>query len=211
MTRKNAGGRRYRRLATQGGYNLIEVLIAMALLGTILISVITLFVLGRKNVYSGKQMTIATSLATSVMEDLAQLNVEAIYRAFDMDGTVAPASYTLFGQNYTNALLRSTNASIVGSPPADISAENDPDGAGPAVGVLTRWTNLINGDARLKDGTITIVLRPTDPILDSGTGTIVTAQGRPRSTILKIRAIVSWNEGLRQRTVVLDTARVRRN
>ena len=200
-----------RALTNQRGYNLVEVLIAMAILGTILISVVTLFVMGQRNVYSGKQMTVATSLATSVMEDLAQIPVEGTFSAFKMDGTVAPATRTLFGQTYTNALIRSTRPAVMASPPADVSFENDPDGAGPAVGVITRWTNLINGNARLLNGTITIVLRPSDPVLDSGTSTVVNAQGRPAATILKIRAIVSWNEGLRQRTVVLDTAKIRRN
>ena len=57
----------------------MEVLIAMALLGVVMISIMALFVAGRKNVYSGKQMTNAMAIGTRVMEDLAPLSKSDIY------------------------------------------------------------------------------------------------------------------------------------
>jgi len=57
----------------EGGFNLIEVLIAMALLSTVLLSVVTLFFMGRSNVYSGKQLTRATAVSVHANEDIAAL------------------------------------------------------------------------------------------------------------------------------------------
>jgi len=54
----------------QSGYSLIEVLIAIAITSVVLLTVVTLFYMGRRNVYSGKQMTYAVSVGTRVLEDL---------------------------------------------------------------------------------------------------------------------------------------------
>jgi len=58
----------------QAGYNLVEVLLAMAMLGVVTISIFTLFFMGRRNVYSGKQTSQAIAIATEVIEDLQPLN-----------------------------------------------------------------------------------------------------------------------------------------
>ncbi|HEX7807698.1 MAG TPA: prepilin-type N-terminal cleavage/methylation domain-containing protein, partial [Thermoanaerobaculia bacterium] len=76
---------------SERGYNLIEVMIAMALLGTVLISIMTLFVMGRKNVYSGKEMTAAVSMNTRVSEDLSGMTVDEVYAAFGIDPTSTAA------------------------------------------------------------------------------------------------------------------------
>lgn len=208
MIRRSGFGR-FRR--GERGYNLVEVLIAMALLGVVLISVVTLFVMGQRNVYSGKQMSIATAIAGDVVEDLALLSVQGFYTSFAMDGTTAPSSITLLDETYTNAFIRSTDATIIASPPGNISGENDPDSTGPLTGFLTTWTNNIGGDTKLLDGNVTLIIRPTNPTLDATSGTIVAANSTPAATILQIRVIVTWKEGLRERHVALDTVRIRRS
>ncbi len=168
------------------GYNLIEVLIAMALLGTVLMSIITLFIFGRRNVYSGKQMTKATSVTTQVIEDLQPLSATALFTNFKILATTTTTSPTIAGQAYTNVIVRST---------ADLSQDL---AGGPLY--LTRWKALIPASA-LKDGKITMVVIP-DAIKTSGNPTT--------AAIVRIRVIAEWNEGRRQRNVTADLVKFNR-
>ena len=61
------------------GYNLVEVLIATAIMGVVSLSIFTLFFMGRSNVYSGKQMTQAVAIGTRVMEDISAYNQQNLY------------------------------------------------------------------------------------------------------------------------------------
>ena len=71
----------------------------------------------RKNVFSGKQMTTAIAIGTRAMEDLAPLTKSDIYNGvFDIADTATGTASLKFGwpeQTYTNAAIRSTNASLV--------------------------------------------------------------------------------------------------
>src|SRR5215213_7942758 len=127
------------------GYNLIELLIAMALLGTILMSIITLFVFGRRNVYSGKQLTRATSVTTQVLEDLQPLNVLQLNTQFLIKSTETPAKVTVAGVTYDKALVRTTD---------DLTKE---ESTGPKY--LTRWKGLIPA-AKMSTGRVTMVIVP---------------------------------------------------
>ena len=51
------------------GYSLVEVLIALAITSIVLLTVVTLFYMGKRNVYSGKQQTYAVSVGTRILED----------------------------------------------------------------------------------------------------------------------------------------------
>ena len=78
------------RSRSERGFNLVEVLIAMALLGTVLMTILTLFYMGRRNVYSGKQTSVAVSIASHAMEDLsARSKLDVI---FQQNGTISSAS-----------------------------------------------------------------------------------------------------------------------
>ncbi|HVT44863.1 MAG TPA: prepilin-type N-terminal cleavage/methylation domain-containing protein [Thermoanaerobaculia bacterium] len=183
-----------------GGYSLIEVLIAMAMLGTVLLSIVTLFFFGRRNVYSGKQMTQAVAIGTHVLEDLSALNVGQIYTSFALNASSTLSSPTLFGVSYPGSLVRTTTA-------ISSATETDPDGAGEAKGLLTTWKEEIDATQKLHGGIVTVVITPTLP----GTTPLVGATGRPVATVIKIRVIVSWDEGLRQRHIIFDTTRTRRS
>lgn len=168
----------------QRGYNLVEVLIAMGLLSTVLISIVTLFFMGRANVYSGKQLTRATSVATSVAEDLGPLNPARTYEAFTIDATTVTADEPKVGTTvYEDAIIRSTD---------DLT----PD----AKGYLARWTELIPAE-RLTDGHVTLVFQPRE-LLDAND--VTTAR------ILQIKIVVQWNESRREREVVLETTKLNR-
>ena len=188
------------RRRSDAGYNLVEVLIAMALLGVVTISIFTLFYMGRKNVYSGKQTSQAVAIATEAIEDLSALNKTQIYNgAFGINATSTGGAFTIpaaqaGGQvySYTNSNIRSTNSTFIASPPVDIATENSPPG------LLAKWTGLLG--TKFARGSVTLVLTPdADPVNNPPQyGT---------ATVLRCRVIVRWLESGRGREVVIDTVK----
>jgi len=169
---------------SRSGYSLIETLIAMAILGTVLLSVLTLFVFGRRNVYSGRQMTRAVAVGTRVMEDLSALTRENVQDAFNLAGAT-PTAVNVNGTSYSNSVLR-------------LSTDTTND----TRGYLAKWNALL-GQENFSGGLVSLVITPVDP----------TTTGVPSMTgspIYRIRVFVQWTESARRRTVVLDTTKVDR-
>jgi len=192
--------RRISRKHSSAGFNLVEVLIAVAILGVVAISIFTLFVMGRRNIYSGKQTSQAIAVGTQVLEDLAPLNKEMVYAgAFGITDAATGINFTLpkvsglTAMSFTNSQIRSTNATILASPPANISNQNTPPG------LITRWTTLLG--TKLGPGSsITVVLTPDqDP-------TNTPAQFGT-SQLLRIRVVVRWSETNRPREAIWDTVK----
>ena len=173
------------------GYSLIEILIAIAILGSVIISILTLFVLGQKNIYSGKQMTYAVSSGTRVMEDLNTLSKSATLVAFGLNTATTGTTVTAGGQSFANSFLRTTNT---------ISSTTDPSG------FLQRWKDEIDDNDKFNTGAVSIVFTPT---ADSA------ANNPPRmttGTVIRMRVFVTWREtGRRERQIVLDTVKIERN
>lgn len=182
------------------GYNLIEVIVAMGLMSTLLLAIITLFFFGRGNVYSGKMMTQGVAIGTDALEDLSGQTVQGIYTAFQINATTPLEDYTIDGVTYEDAIIRSTDATIVPSPPAQISAENVPTGG---TGLLTAWRNNITTTRKMARGSVTVIMRPRQP-------TTVMNGAAPAPRVLQVRVIVRWVESTRQRHVEFDTVRYRR-
>ena len=65
--------------ATDAGYSLIECLLATALLTAVLVSISGLFILGSNNVKSGRELTKATTLANSCMEQTMSWPYDQVY------------------------------------------------------------------------------------------------------------------------------------
>jgi prepilin-type N-terminal cleavage/methylation domain-containing protein len=185
----------------QRGFNLIEVIIAMALLGTVLLSVVTLFVAGRTNVYGGKTMSQGVAIGTHVMEDLSSLSLADIQATFgvangatigniDVDPNIAHPT-----DLYSGSLLRTTR---------EITAANDPRG------YMKRWLAEIENDNKMANAFVAVVLTPMnqDPAITAKNATAVGPFGN--ATVMRVRTIVRWQEGLRWREVVLDTVKTRR-
>lgn len=188
-----------RRNRSAAGYSLVEVLIALAILGVVIISISALFVIGRKNVYSGKQASQAITIGTQVLEDLSPLTREQISNAaFGIAVNATGSNFSLprvgglDAMAFTNARIRSTDATILPSAPADIQTQSTPPG------LLTRWQGLIGN--KLRNGSVTLILIPeADPT--NSPAQFGTAQ------LLKIRVIVRWNETGRVREAVWDTVK----
>ena len=180
----------------ESGYNLVEVIFATALLGIVSITIFTLFVMGRRNVYAGKQNSQAVAIGTQVLEDLQPLNRKMLYNgAFGILDTDTGSAITLprvsglVAPTFTNARIRSTDPNIV-TGQADISTE------GTQATFLTRWGNMITG--KLTNPSVTVIMIPDQDITNNpakfGTAAIV-----------HVRVFVRWQEQGRGREVVLDT------
>ena len=168
------------------GYNLIELLIAMALLGTILLSIVTLFVFGRRNVYSGKQLTRATSVTTQVIEDLQGVNVATFNTQFLVKNTEKPTKYTVAGVTYNKALIRSTD---------DLTKQ---ESTGPMY--LTRWKDLIPA-SKMASGKVTLVIIPDK---------MFTVDDPTTAAVVRLRVVTEWREEQRNRNVTAELVKFNR-
>ncbi len=182
---------------SERGFNLVEVLIAMALLGTVLMTILTLFYMGRRNVYSGKQTSVAVSIASHAMEDLSARSKLDVLTAFN--ATASPlevladidATTTMATDTYANSIKRvSTTADDI-----DVT-KNDPRG------LLKKWST--EASARLSQSLVAVVLTPQKPYPVADPLTAANA------TAMRVRILVRWNEGQRRREVILDSAKAAR-
>jgi type II secretory pathway pseudopilin PulG len=184
MQRMNKGARR----ATSGGYSLVEVLVAVAMMGVVLLSIVTLFFAGRRNVYNGKQMSAANAVATRVLEDLSLMSATDIITDFGLTDTTTLASNSVGGVSYAGSVLRDTKGTVNGT--------TDPSG------YLGRWQALVNSQSQFKNGRVVLVITPAQPILN--TSPVITAQ------VVRLRGIVEWQEGVRRRSVTFDASKLQR-
>jgi prepilin-type N-terminal cleavage/methylation domain-containing protein len=199
------------------GYSLIEVLIAMALLSTTILAIMTLFFMGRGNVYSGKQMSQGVAVATRVSEDISSMSVPDLYTAFNISDvapvtaignvTVSPngGKITLPENTYASSVLRTTEpnpSAADGGFTATYAAAND------AGGYLTRWRNLMVNENKFTEPSVALVITPRyadfDPPAAQPAATFENA------TMVRVRILVRWLEGRRPRQVILDTNKSRR-
>ena len=173
---------------TQAGYSLIEVLIAIALTGTVIVGIMTLFYQGRRTVYSGKQMTQAVAVATRIREDLNSLNKSATAAAFGLPTTAAGTANTVAGTAYANSFLRTTT---------NITTATDPKG------FMNRWVTDMQTAGKFSNPRVTLVFTadedPTNTPAQIAT-----------SALLRMRIVVQWRESLRDRTVTLDAVKIER-
>jgi prepilin-type N-terminal cleavage/methylation domain-containing protein len=188
----------------QRGYNLVELLVAIAILGVVLLSVLSLFVWGRKNVHSGKQMTTAISIGTRIMEDLAPLTKEDIYKGLFTVADTSTGNTFKFGnpeREYKNAHIRSTSATIGVTPTqSDISTESTASGAPQFL--KNAWKTQLqdaSGKGLLDDGAVSIIMIPK-------AGSTTPAQFS-NASLMQVRVVVSWVENRRRREVILDSVK----
>jgi len=188
------------------GYSLVEVLIATAITSVVLLTVVTLFYVGKRNVYAGKQRTYAVAVGTRVLEDLSVMTAQDVYTNFVIDDNTALSSVKLDGVppglpgvnssgqlQFDNSISRDT---------ANISSSTEKTPSN-GTGFLTQWKTLI-GQANLANATVGLIITPRLPTDD--TKKITTAQ------FAKVRVYVQWDEGSAKnhRYAFFDTAKVNR-
>jgi Tfp pilus assembly protein PilV len=172
------------------GYSLVEVLIAVAVTGFVLLTVVTLFYMGRRNVYSGKQMSYGVSVATRMLEDLSALTAPEMMAAFGIDDTTATATVTqnfpMPGSQYSGSYVVDTD---------NITAANDPRG------YLANWKTLLS-NANLANADAGIIFTPRSSTNANAVWT--------SAQIVKARVFVAWDEGGRRRYAYFDTTKSNR-
>ena len=180
----------------ESGFNLVEVIVAMGLLGTVLVAIMTLFFWGRKHVYAGRQLTKANALGTRVIEDMSPLTKQDIYYGlFAINDTATGSSVSIAGVTYPNARIRSTDPNLIPSPPSDIQTQTT---GGP--NLIGKWTTQLGNN--LQNGSVTLIMQPKlDP---SNAAPNETFGG---SQILRLRVLVMWNEASRRRSLAIDTVK----
>jgi prepilin-type N-terminal cleavage/methylation domain-containing protein len=189
------------------GYSLVEMLVAVAITGVAVLSVMTLFALGRSNVYSGRQMTHGISVGTRILEDLSGLALTDLYTSFDITGTTALAAVTvppatLPESSYDGSIVRTTNSIATAGQCTGatlITFANDPSS------FLRRWyCQMQTPGNKLPQASITLVFTPRIPIDTAA------ALSPTNASVVRVRTIIRWTEGLRRRQLVFDTNKYNR-
>jgi prepilin-type N-terminal cleavage/methylation domain-containing protein len=196
-------------LKGQEGYNLIEVLIAVALLATVLVAIISLFVLGGRYVKSGKELSKATALGIDAMEEMRNLPFAEVYRVINggcgittktwrthqgPDGAVpygVPDQTDYRGRNIPNSGWSWLSENE--------SAKED------YAGVLVGWYNQTEEQfGGGLEGATEIKVDGYDDIASGkswGDGDMGFCEAR----YIRVRVRVEWQEGQRSRNVVFET------
>ena len=184
----------------QRGFNLVEVLVAMAITAVVILSVATLFVMGRRNVYAGKQVTAAVSVATRITEDFSHMTHAEVYDKFGLSpssggwaGATLAASKTVEGKDYANCVVRTQ---------ADAGDANKDK-----AGLINKWYAMMT--PTFANPTITVIFMPRLGVQDPATDTATV----PVSTLLQIRVVLTWDETLsnkRHRSLIVDAVKTQR-
>ena len=98
------------RRRSDGGFSLIEVVIALGLLAGVLITIYGLFIIGDRQVKSGRTSSEALSVARTILEEMNRWGFRQTYQTFDStyDGTVQ--SYSI--DSRTNAFAAKWQATL---------------------------------------------------------------------------------------------------
>ena len=95
------------------GFNLIEVIVALALLAAVLLTISGLFIHGTQSVNTGRDFTEATSLATNILEQMDKWAFSQLYTNFG----VAKTSGTFTVTSLTNTKAQAWQPGITAKLP----------------------------------------------------------------------------------------------
>lgn len=201
----------------QGGYSLIEVLVATAITAVVLLTVSTLFYMGSRNVYSGKQRTQAVAVGTQMLEDLSTMTSGDIQTNFGITdatalGTVSLTNVARGTPGESGGTLQfpgsvtydTSGCTASGTPVVWSCGASDPNG------YLAKWLTLVADPAtadrsqKLTNAQIGIVITPRNP----------TDNAKPWTTaqFTRVRAYVRWDESNSKshKFAFFDTSKVMR-
>lgn len=111
------------RRATMGGFNLAEVLVAVALLAVIVLAVFGLVTAGVKQAFGGKKMTVATTVAQSALERANIQKPQDLMGAVDTDTTKTKTWSKTKPLTGTAAESVTTPAALGGSSVANVAQD----------------------------------------------------------------------------------------
>ena len=142
---------------SERGFNLIEVVIALALLAAVLLTISGLFIQGSQSVNTGRDLTEATSLATDILEQMDKWAFSQLYTNFG--GTTTTTSLSVVTTTTTvNTALNSVQAKITSRlPNSSGTIDVTPLGGanfGAAKGIRVKVT--INWTLKLKSRSVSL-------------------------------------------------------
>lgn len=167
----------------EAGFNLAEVLVAVALLAVILLALMGLVSSGVNRAYSGKKMTEGTMLAQAAME---RANIYAAHKLLGAADTATSAT-----QTWTRKGVTTTPAAVTGTTAEAIER--------------TAWHDLLAAADLPADtkfpATLTVSMTPVPSGTNFGTASMVL-----------VVVDVNWTEwGTRKRQVRLQTLNLRKS
>jgi type II secretory pathway pseudopilin PulG len=131
------------------GFSLIEVVIAIGVLAGVLLSIASMFILGGRQVKTGKTLTEATALAQGLMEQFDKESYNSLYLnlgavATDTTRTVLSTSIGSPIQSWQTEIARKLNSGLasVRIDAMGPSAPNFGSAAGIKVTVTLNWNEL---------------------------------------------------------------------
>src|SRR5258708_1897779 len=191
------------------GYSLIEVLVAIAITSVVLLTVVTLFYVGKRNVYSGKERTYAVAIGTRVLEDLSAMTWSNIQTNFSITNATTLSTITLDGlpsgspgtnakgqMVIDNSIARDTTGCTYSS---GWTCTNDPNN------FLSKWMTEVsatgNTSEKLATPVLGLIIPPRSP--SNVALPITTAQ------FTKVRVYIRWDESATShRYAFFDTTKV---
>ena len=84
------------------GFSLIEVVVAIGVLAGVLLSICSMFIMGGRQLKTGKTMTEATTIAHDIMETFDKLSFTALYTTFG--AVTTDSTKTVTSSSGTNAI-----------------------------------------------------------------------------------------------------------
>ena len=109
--------------ASERGFSLVEVIIALGLLGGVLIAISGLFVVGAKHVKSGRTSSEAVAVCKEIQEDMYGWGYSQLWRTFGYDGQAT--TYTADTRSCTACVAWQTTLAAKLGPSAYASIEID--------------------------------------------------------------------------------------
>jgi len=89
--------------AASGGFSLVEVVIALGILGGVLVSIAGLFVIGSRQVQSGRDASEALAVARTIVEEMQGWGFTQTYRVFEDSGCLPASSAACTFDSRSNA------------------------------------------------------------------------------------------------------------
>jgi Tfp pilus assembly protein PilV len=94
----------------QEGFSLIEVIIAIGVFAGVILSIASMFILGGRQVKTGKTITEATTLAHDVMEQFDKESYQSLYTNF---GAAATDTTITIASTTTGSLIQPWQAEVI--------------------------------------------------------------------------------------------------
>lgn len=196
------------RPASQSGFSLVETMIAGAILGVVLIAILSMFILGGQFVKSGKELTKATGLGIEMMEDFRRLDFDSAYKVIGGGCGETTRSW----RSEIGSWNDPPNIGIPNTPPPADCDRYPSSGWSWPVGdegykdTLCRWAivadrqfpSAANGAVRVKVDGFNAIPASNNASRD---GDVDFCQAK----YLRVRVTVEWSERTRRRDVTFET------